>query len=710
MTRFIKSEGLFWAGILKGVKKSPCRLQPIFEALTNSLESIALAAQKDLVKDGYVSLNFFYNMDAYSNRVSLSKISIEDNGIGFDNDNFNRVKTYKDDRKGFNNKGSGRIQFLHFFSKTIYDSCFATEKGKYRVKFALSKSPSFLMHNSILKILEEEDIEMNCPLKTVATFIDLLDEKDCQFYVELSIDELKQDIIHRYLLYLCTQRNKLPKIHITFFNGVDVSEERDIESTDIPEYDKEKNIKIPYSKMSSDMKRIDTVDESADFKLVSYKISSDKLKRNEIKLTSKEEIVENIKIHLDGIGIEDEIDNIRYLFLLSSPYIDTLDSDTRGDIELLNKTDYKKKAKECGQITPQVLVDDIEEHTNKLINSIYDEIREKSTQHMSRIAELKERFLLKEETINNLKFNLNDSDEKVLEKIYEADAKQIATQDAEISEVVKSINILDTTSETYSNDLEKKVKELVKVIPLQNRTSLTQYVARRKIVLDLFQKILDKEIEKLKNGGRLDEDILHNLIFQQSSDKPDESDLWIINEEFIYFKGFSEKPLNSIALDGNRVFDKKFSEEDKRYLNSLGEKRLSKRPDIMLFPSEGKCIIIEFKAPDVNVAEHLTQIDFYASLFRNYTRDDLCIDTFYGYLIGESIEDRDVRGRVTRFEHSPHFNYWFRPSENVIDFSGKNNGSIYIEVLKFSTLLERAKMRNKIFIDKLTEVSKPKQQ
>ena len=97
----------------------------------------------------------------------------------------------------------------------------------------------------------------------------------------------------------------------------------------------------------------------------------------------------------------------------------------------------------------------------------------------------------------------------------------------------------------------------------------------------------------------------------------------------------------------------------------------------------------------------MSQIDFYASLLLNYTRDDLHLNTFYGYLIGENIEDRDVRGRVSRFEHSPNFDYWFRPSEKVTHFNGGQDGNIYTEVIKYSTLLERAKLRNQIFIDKL---------
>jgi hypothetical protein len=74
----------------------------------------------------------------------------------------------------------------------------------------------------------------------------------------------------------------------------------------------------------------------------------------------------------------------------------------------------------------------------------------------------------------------------------------------------------------------------------------------------------------------------------------------------------------------------------------------------MLFPEEGKCSIIELKNPNVNASEHLSQIDFYANLILNYTNSQFTISTFYGYLIGEKIESRDVLGRVSAYEHSYH--------------------------------------------------------
>ena len=222
-------------------------------------------------------------------------------------------------------------------------------------------------------------------------------------------------------------------------------------------------------------------------------------------------------------------------------------------------------------------------------------------------------------------------------------------------------------------------------------------------MLELFDEILSKGLDSFKDRGRIDEKLLHNLLFQQSStsESPEDSDLWIINEEFIYFKGVSEAKFEDIEYNGKKIFDKEFSEEDKRYLNSLGEKRLTKRPDVLLFPEENKAIIIEFKAPDVNVSEHLNQINFYANILFDYTIEELQLTTFYGYLIGEAVEDRDVRGFDSDFQYSPRFSYWFRPSKKILNFNNGSEGNIYTEVIKYSTLLERAKLRNQIFIDKL---------
>lgn len=227
-------------------------------------------------------------------------------------------------------------------------------------------------------------------------------------------------------------------------------------------------------------------------------------------------------------------------------------------------------------------------------------------------------------------------------------------------------------------------------------------MARRKLVIDIFQKILDRELYNLKIGGRIDEDLLHNLIFQQSSNDIENSDLWLINEEFIYFKGCSESKLENVTINGELIFKEDFSYKEKEILYENNKNRLIRRPDILLFPDEGKCIIIEFKAPDVDVSDYLSQINKYAGLIRNFTKDKFQITTFYGYLIGEDISDIDIQMADADFIHSYHFDFWFRPSKAVPSFfDNRGKGNIYMEIIKFSTLLKRAKLRNQIFIEKL---------
>ncbi len=354
----------------------------------------------------------------------------------------------------------------------------------------------------------------------------------------------------------------------------------------------------------------------------------------------------------------------------------------------------------------EIFLEDIQDAVNSTIAGMYPEIEEVKKEHDKDLEKLKEMFLLDEETARSINISVNDSESKILTKFYEAEAKKSAEVDAKIKESFDKLNNLDTTSANYQIELAEEVEALVKVIPQQNKNTLTHYVARRKLVLELFDKILKSELAVQTNGGReFNEKLIHNLLFQQRSSDPENSDLWMINEDFIYFKGSSEELLSKVKIGEEKLFKSSFEEEEKVYLSSLGEKRLTKRPDVLLFPEEGKCIIIEFKAPDVNASDHLLQVDFYASLIRNHTEDKFQITSFFGYLIGQNIEPRDVIGRVGRYEHSYHLDYLFRPSETVVGFDGRSNGSIYTEVIKYTTLLERARRRNEIFINKLNKSS-----
>lgn len=334
---------------------------------------------------------------------------------------------------------------------------------------------------------------------------------------------------------------------------------------------------------------------------------------------------------------------------------------------------------------------------------MYDEIKKKAEDKVEEIKKLTEMFLLREEAVQELRISINDSNDKILEKIYAADAKIVANQDAEIKNCIDSLESLNPANkDEYQENFEKLVTDLVYNIPLQDRTTLSRYVARRKLVLDLYDKILDNKLTVQNEGRRNnDEALLHNLIFRQKSDNPSDSDLWIINEDFIFFNGCSETRLCDVQIGDEKLFKEEFSAKEEEYLKSLGENRMEERPDILVFPDEGKCIIIELKNPNRNIGLHLNEITHYASLIRNFTADNFQIDTFYGYLIGEGINQQDVRTYDGDFKAAYQFDYMFRPAKTIPGEYGRKDGSLYTEILSYRTLHQRASKRNDIFIKKI---------
>lgn len=701
---FIKAQGINYAGTIPKIKKSKNKLQPLFEAFTNSLESLQLVQNQFFNKRINIQILLDKNLfSSEKDKFDFREFIVEDNGIGFTDSEFDRIVNLNDNRKGFLNKGTGRVQFLHFFEKSQYSSVYYKNGSTHELwerKLELSKKKPFLDKNSIINYISNDRIH-NGERSTVLRLQNPLNDADQAFYNELTPENLKSAFIDHYLSYFCENRDNLPEIIIQRLVNDELKDEATIQNSDIPEIDYETNFHVNYCEMRGDGKKIIPTDEVEKFNLKSFVISKDKLEKNSLSLISKGQVAKNLKI--ENLSPTDHISGKRYLILLSGKYIDERDSDNRGDLKIPTQEEFKEKSNELFS-DKEILIEDLQSNANDIIGNYYSEIKKKKDDKQKNLEKLMDMFLLDRETVEKLNITINDSDAEILKKVYQSDAQSVAKRDAEIKQKIEALDKLGTKSENYIEELEKSVNELVRTIPLQNRNSLTHYVARRNLVLELFEKIMDKQLESLKLRGFIDEDLLHNLIFQQSSENAEDSDLWIFNEEFIYFKGVSEKKLSQLKINGKKVFKDKFEDEEERYLNSIGEKRLDKRPDILLFPAEGKCIIIEFKSPDVNASKHLTQIDQYASLIRNYTTDDFEILTFYGYLVGENIEPRDVIGAVSQYEESYHFDYLFRPGTKVTGFDGRRNGSIYSEVIKFSTLLKRAKLRNKVFIDKLSEV------
>ena len=201
-------------------------------------------------------------------------------------------------------------------------------------------------------------------------------------------------------------------------------------------------------------------------------------------------------------------------------------------------------------------------------------------------------------------------------------------------------------------------------------------------------------LEEKAKGSKVRQDnegIIHDIIFRRRV-KGVPNDLWILNEEFVHFNGCSDIELDKIEINGEKLLIS--SADVEAMLKSLKVQRetyLKQRPDIFIFPEEGKCVLVEIKSPDVELSTHLDQIQRYARLIANFTRKP--IYQFYGFLIGETIDRVNIPDRYTKV---PHGNYWFYPNEPIkeIDESERIIANLYQEIVPLSEIANRAEIRN----------------
>ena len=682
----------------KHVKKHSSYLQPIFEAISNSLEATS-------GKDDIITIRINKAKTLNQEQYSFLSIDIIDTGIGFNDDNFGRLRRLYDESKGQNNFGTGRVQYLHFFNNTDIYSVFEEEGLKYKRRIVLSKN-FYATQKSVIWSSEKEVVHIDTPIGTMVSFYYPLSDEDKEKYNELTTTELRDRILIHYLSRFCLNRDNLQQIKLEYYiNSIcDKDSVQVITGKDIPQPDYTDSVQVNYSKISVDGNTIIKTPNTEEFIINSYSLPCSIQKRNEVKLTSKNETVEVSGIDFSIIKDSPKINNSYLLFLISSSYLTQQDSDLRGQLAIYSKKDFLKK-RNLFSGEEQILTDDIEEKVTSSITTHYKSISKVKESFESQIDELAEMFSLDRRILNEVGYKAGDSDQSILKKVYEYNADISAKHDAGIKSVMDSLKELTPSSKDFKKKLNEKVKKVTELVPQINRTELVRYISKRKVILDLMQKTLDKQLDcqqKNSKGKKINhESFLHNILFSQHSDDPLDSNLWMINDDFIHYKGISESELRNIKVENELFFREDLTKEELEELTAYNRDKLGNRPDILLFPKEHKCIIIELKSMDADVSKFVSQVSQYAGLIRQYAKDRFEITTFYAYLIGESFTLNEVKRANPFFKKAYYFDYLFCPNYPVDGGENRRDGEMYIEVIKYSTLLERAVFRNKIFTNKI---------
>lgn len=685
------------------IPKSKYPLAALFEAITNSLESISERGNV-----GMITINLFFK-GLFEDGKELERIEIIDNGVGFTDKNFERFGLLLDKSKGFNNRGSGRIQFLHRSNRVSIESYYFRSDKIYKRTF-LCDPLNFISRPA------NKPARITGDISTKITFMELaFSEAEKKFFDTLEIDELKKEVKNKFLLRLYLDKKKedysVPKIEINFYKNEKPIASKTIDSTEIPEPIDSGLFEVNYSK--NDFRSIDDYEWKFDkerketFNWAHFKLSQSELDNNNVFLCSKNVQVESFPIKQIKKG--DNLAGHRYLTVV---YGDILDNEkfvshSVDKFKFPHKSEVEKSIKEDLFYDPNeeyLFYDDIEEGVQEVIERVYSEIASLSEKKKISALEIAKSHGMSPDLVYSIKISLTDNEQQITDKLYKKHAEILSKNNQKIKSLYESLNKLNPIEENYQNDLQNKSSELLELIPQQNKEELSRYIIRREMVTSILNLILNKSlhyqketIEKSDKSRKDSEGLIHNLIFKRKEKSTGAlNDLWILNEEFVHFEGCSDLPINQIEIPNHGKLLKELTKEE---IERFGLKP-TRRPDIFLFPEEGKCILIELKEPDTDLSDHIQQTTKYANLIANYS--NISIDTFYCYLIGESLQQIDIPGD---FEKTVN-NDWVRkiplPVRSIHPQNeGKDIAKIQFEIIKLSSIHSRAHRRNKSFADRL---------
>lgn len=687
-------------GMLRLIPASKNTLAPIFEAITNSLESILERNSTDIQR---ISVTLYFN-DFDENQKQLEQIVISDSGAGFNTTSFRRFSELLDNSKGYHNRGTGRLQFLHRFSQLQINSYFEEKNEGYYRMFKCSQD-SFIYDEHLEK-------STNSQISTTVNLQGFNPQKrDHEYFRTLTLKTFESLIKSQFALRVYLEKKKgivFPELTLQFKYAVSTESETVVLNSDsFPEPSKSGSFSVPYSYPKQDDKAkggiewlVDKNREPESFNWLVFEFDADSIQSHGAFLCSKDIPVEHIKNPImNGDNI---LNGKKKIAAFYGRYLDQPENvnDAVDSFTIKSKSEVKQISSSLFGEDSYVYLDDIKKNVGIQLHSIYEELADAKEATGKRVMLLARELGVSSRVaeIAKGKVKINADDETITQILHVELAKIIADKSNQARAVIKELDQLNPTSEDYQKDIEQKSRKLSALVDEQNKEELSKYVVRRELVAKLLDKVINSQLviqnEIPPKGKRKDkEGIIHDLFFKRKT-SGEVNELWILDEEFLHYQGFSEIELSKLTLpDGKTLLQQDaFIEMDK-----LGFKP-NQRPDVYLYAGEGKCILLEFKAQDVDLSDYLQQMPKYCNLLANYA--NVKIEKFYCYLIGENISPI---ASLNEYERSV-TGSWFRdsiPVKSVDENNWQTIAHIRMEIIKLSDIAKRAHIRNHSFADKL---------
>lgn len=649
-------------------------LAPLFEAVVNSIHSIDERKRKQKTfSDGKVTIKILrgpqLSIDE-TTRPEIKGFDIIDNGLGFNFENYKSFQTLDSEYKiELGCRGVGRLLWLKAFSKVSVTSVFEENGVKFFRKFDFNAIDE--IHNESEPKISTENVNTIIKLTSI--------NKDYLKYLPKTSQIISRDLLEHCLWYFI-RPGGAPDIIVEDTDGrisiLRMFEEFMIDASSPDSFTlKSEKFEITHVKLKSSVQNKHSLffsaadrvvkeesllgkipglfgvlnDGDSDFAYTCF-LSADFLTKN----VNSERVGFNLRETGDGLFEEHEI---------------TLQEIRKKSVELISKylDQYLSLNKELG----------IKRLTNYVDNNA------------PRYKPILKRLSTEEKIVDP-----GISDKELDIKLH----SHLMAFEAEL--LADGHDLMIPNGIEDKEDYTKRIDEYLQKASELKQSDLANYVAHRKVILDL----LGKAIQKGKDGKYSKEEVLHRLIMpmQKVSDEIrfDDSNLWLIDERLAFHNFLaSDKTIQSMPVTDS-ISNK---EPDLFGLNIYDNPLLVNDGESMPLAS---ITVVEIKRPmrnDAKAGENKDPIEQALGYLKRIRNGK--VKTESGRLIPDS---QSVPGFCyvicditdTIKERCNLFN--LRITSDKLGFFGYNeNYKAYIEVISFDRLLNMAKERNRAFFDKL---------
>lgn len=693
-------------GSLKNTRISQRPLVVIDELVSNAIDSYLIHLNVTPNLSGLnVDFKFeFYEKDLTGEQYDV-KLSCTDNGFGLGDPQTKAFVTkdtsYKDDLAidGIGKcKGSGRIQYLHFFSQLQIDSIFSSDDKLFRRK---------LSFNDGMKEIDQESFTTqevdNQAIQTTIVLENLKDDIYKKHLFNKDVRDLfSANNVRNYVFFTMLQRlvslkNKLGNFKFGFKSISGKQEEYfEIAASDLPEAESTVGVDIEYQKAKPEQKTT-----SERFTVTHYRLSESDfvLTSNLVSLCAKSSPVKNItKAYLKTGAIENNpIDEHFHIVIIESDYLDKNVNEERDGFENIPESISDEDMFASTTLSFEMIYEALDPVIEKMLTP-------PSWTKEEVIKKVSEQYGISAGMIadTNTRIRFGHNQHSVAERVLRTYQHRVIEDTSEIFKIKEEI----ANSEPQSDNFREKVNELswkytssLKSIDMAN---LSQLVVRRAAIVEVLSLAIERNLKSQnpdEKERRKDEEIIHNIFFPMRADSNDvtDHDIWLLGEDYAYFDYIaSDKPLSKITWDDNTlVFEQDIDEEIEKIFKLTNSENSKKRPDIALFTNEGSVVIIEFKAPGVDMSDHTGDLMEYAQLLAAKSNGKL--KKFYGYLIGDTLNEYRIRG----YEKFPLGKGRFSTDPIIQPVTGATVGELYSEILFYEDVVDRANGRIKVYKERL---------